>query len=238
MKVCFLSVLFAVLSAFSPFSPNPDIEVTKLEEGVYIYRSYAMYEGNRVSANGLVIASSDEVVMIDTPWDEQQTTQLLDWIDREIQEPVSFAIITHAHMDRIGGIDVLESQNIPTISGRLTAQEATKNGYTRPDKTFQSDTLLSYGTSTLEVYYPGPGHTMDNTVVYLNERNILHGGCFLKSASAPSLGNLEDADVTAWPQSLQNVMDRYPEREIVIPGHGDWEPGAIENTLKLLSQTE
>ena|SRR5699024_6820349 len=231
-------ISFLLLSSifFNSFSlPSQRIEVIKLEEGVYIYRSFAILDGEKISANGLILESSDEVALIDIPWDDEQTVQLLDWIEREIDKPISFAVITHSHMDRIGGIDVLKAHNISTISGYLTAKEAIQNGYTQPDLTFQSDTLLSYGNSSLEAYYPGPGHTVDNTVIYLNDLQILYGGCFIKNASSTSLGNVEDAKVTEWPSSLRKVLKRYPDRKLVIPGHGNWKPGAIQNTLNLLS---
>jgi len=176
--------------------------------------------------------------LIDTPWDDEQTVQVLDWIEREIDKPISFTVVTHAHMDRIGGINVLKSHNISTISGRLTAKEATQNGYAQPDLTFQSDTLLTYGNSSLEAYYPGPGHTLDNTVIYLNDQHILYGGCFIKSTSSTSLGNIEDAKVAYWSSSLRKVLKRYPDRKLVIPGHGNWKPGSIQNTLNLLSKTD
>src|SRR5690625_3777758 len=154
MNTYFLYILFISLPLFSSSSSIQEIEVIKLKEGVYVYHSFANYEGSLVSANGLILESTEEVALLDIPWDDQQTIQLLDWIDREINKPVSFTIITHAHMDRIGGINVLKSKNIPTISGSLTAKEATKSGYSQPDLTFHSDTLLSYGKSSLEVYYP------------------------------------------------------------------------------------
>src|SRR5699024_5350859 len=134
--------------------------------------------------------------------------------------------------------DVIRSHNIPSISGRLTVKEAIQNRHTSPGKSFRTDTLLTYGNSSLEAYYPGPGHTIDNTVIYLNDKDILYGGCFIKNASATSLGNTKDASITEWPNSLRKVKQRYPDRKMVIPGHGSWKPGAIENTLNLLSKND
>lgn len=235
MNTYFIYFFFISLLIISSFS-SPQIEVFKLKEDVYIYQSFGTYQGNLVSANGLIVESSNEVALIDSPWDEQQTIQLLDWIDREIGKPISFTIITHAHKDRIGGIEILKSRNIPTISNRLTQVEASKKGFRKPDQFFNTDTLLTFGNSSLEAYYPGPGHTIDNSVVYLNNHDILYGGCFIKSSTSNSLGNLEDAVLVDWPNSLQHVIERYPEHKVVIPGHGNWNPGAMENTLNLLSK--
>jgi metallo-beta-lactamase class B len=236
------ALLYICLLLSLSFSPSPSadhqIKVTQLQENIYLYQSFATYEEELISANGLVLVSEDEVALLDTPWDKSQTRQLLNWIKEELNKPVTFAVITHAHMDRIGGIDVLKNNHISTISGTHTATEAVQNGYTKPDNSFQSDTLLTYGNASIDVFYPGPGHTIDNTVVYLNEQEVLYGGCFIKSAQAQSLGNLADAHVADWPQSLREVKNRYPERKQVIPGHGKWKPGTIENTLKLLSEAD
>src|SRR5690625_4093724 len=175
MNTYFLYLLFISMPILSS-SSFQEIEVVELKEDVYVYHSFAIYKESLVSANGLILESDNEVALIDTPWDEKQTIQLLDWIDREIDKPISFTVITHAHIDRIGGIDVLKSKNIPTIGGSLTAKEADKNGYAQPDLTFHSDTLLSYGNSSLEAYYPGAGHTVDNSVIYVNDHHILYGG--------------------------------------------------------------
>ena len=238
MNTYFSYLVLITISLISLSPPSQKIEVIKLEKGVYVYRSFAILDGEKISANGLILESSHEVALIDTPWDDEQTVQVLDWIEREIDKPISFTVVTHAHMDRIGGINVLKSHNISTISGRLTAKEATQNGYAQPDLTFQSDTLLTYGNSSLEAYYPGPGHTLDNTVIYLNDQHILYGGCFIKSTSSTSLGNIEDAKVAYWSSSLRKVLKRYPDRKLVIPGHGNWKPGSIQNTLNLLSKTD
>lgn len=226
-----LFILFTVLPLTS-FAQ--DIEIMELQPGLYVYRSYMEIDGQLIPANGVIAESDENVALIDTPWDNVQTVQLLDWIGMNIDKPVIFAVITHAHMDRIGGIDVLKARNIPAISNVLTFEEAVKNNYAQPDISFQKDTLLTFGNSALEVFYPGPGHTPDNSVVYVNGPNVLYGGCFIKSSASPTLGNLEDAVVSGWPASLHRVRERYPDRKVVIPGHGEWDEGAIERTLELL----
>lgn len=186
MKTNILRILF-ILAVIPLSSSSQDIEVLELQTGLYIYRSHVMIENQLIPANGVIVESAEEVALIDTPWDSDQTSQLLDWIGSNISKPVAFAVITHAHMDRIGGIDVLMYHNIPTVANVLTFEEAIKNDYTQPDYSFKTDTLLTFGNSSLEVFYPGPGHTPDNSVVYLYGYHILYGGCFIKSSASPSL---------------------------------------------------
>lgn len=229
---CFLATMAIVYGASAQYS----IDVTRINETVYLYRSYFTYQGSKTAANSVLYAGSDSVVIIDTPWDNDQTRQLLNWVEIELKKPVACFIITHAHEDRIGGISVLKEKGIRSYSTKKTATEAVKNGYLSPDRLFQSDTVFRSGNANIEVFYPGPGHTVDNIVVYFPAERILYGGCFLKSGDSSTLGNLADADLAAWPASLERVKRRYPDATLVVPGHGGWGPGAIENTAKLLQK--
>ncbi|MEQ8416967.1 MAG: subclass B1 metallo-beta-lactamase [Imperialibacter sp.] len=227
-------LLPAALLCIGTANAQFQIEVKKHSSSIYIYESYGAYQGGKVGANAVIFVGKDSVVVIDTPWGNDQTIQLLDWIDREIKKPVASFVITHFHDDRIGGIAVLKERGIPAVSSELTAKLAVENGIAMPDVLFKNDTTIALAGGKIEVFYPGAGHSPDNVVVYFPSEKLLYGGCFLKDASTTSLGNLGDADVAAWPVSLEKMKKRFPKPKMVIPGHGGLEPGAIENTAKLL----
>jgi metallo-beta-lactamase class B len=66
---------------------------------------------------------------------------------------------------------------------------------------------------------------------------VLFGGCIIKSLNSQGLGSTKDANVEQWPISLNKVLEKYSDAEVVIPGHGKW--GSIElikHTLDLLEQ--
>ena len=51
------------------------------------------------------------------------------------------------------------------------------------------------------------------------------------------LGSTTDANIEQWPVSAKKVLEKYPDADVVIPGHGKW--GGIElleHTLGLLKQ--
>jgi hypothetical protein len=53
--------------------------------------------------------------------------------------------------------------------------------------------------------------------------------------TSEDLGSIDDANLLQWPQSVQQVEDKYSEAEVVIPGHG--RTGSVElmeHTLDLL----
>lgn len=230
-------IIFLAIALF-PFvvcAQEYEIDYFRADSNLYIYTSYYdMGTYKKVGANGLVIEGDDEVIIVDAPWDSTQTLRLLTWVKDSLQKPVAAVIITHAHEDRIGGIDQVHAAGIPTLATELTAAEAINKGFTSPTYTFSTDTLLQIPGAAIDVFYPGPGHTEDNSVVYVPRNKTLYGGCFLKSAYSKNLGNIADANLPEWPHSLMQLKERFSEAKLVIPGHGNWESGALENTLRLL----
>ncbi|QCR24024.1 subclass B1 metallo-beta-lactamase [Pontibacter sp. SGAir0037] len=208
-----------------------EAEVQKIAPQVYRHTSYGMYGNSKVPANGLLIDTSDGVVIIDTAWDNEQTLQLLSWVKNNLKKPVKMCIVTHAHEDRLGGVEVLHQNNVIVFSTAQTAQIALEQHNLKIDSTLPL-TLVNIGQQQLEVFYPGAGHAPDNIVVYLPEQKLLFGGCFVKDATAPNLGNLADADVNNWAGAIEKVQQKFPKAKTVIPGHG-----AIGNS-KLLQHTK
>jgi metallo-beta-lactamase class B len=105
--------------------------------------------------------------------------------------------------------------------------------------TFEFEERLELGGEKIHLFYPGPGHTRDNIVVWLPRRRILFVGCLVKSAVARDLGNVEEADVKNWPVAVRRIIERYRDAEILVPGHG--KPGGVEllsHTMELLEQAE
>ena len=90
----------------------------------------------------------------------------------------------------------------------------------------------------MTLFYPGAGHSEDNIVVWLEKHKVLFGGCLIKSLEAKGMGNLSDANVNQWRQSITNITDAFLlNTAVVVPGHG--KPGDIEllrHTDKLVSE--
>ena len=65
---------------------------------------------------------------------------------------------------------------------------------------------------------------------------MLFGGCFIKDSKATGMGNIADADLVAWPASLDRTHAAFPQTATVIPGHGPMDPRALVHTRDLLKQ--
>ncbi|PGK48603.1 hypothetical protein CN907_00100 [Bacillus anthracis] len=148
---------------------------------------------------------------------------------------VNVSCVTHAHVDRIGGIKTLKEKGIQVHSTALTATLAKKNGYEEPIADLKEITNMKFGNIKVETFYPGKGHTEDNIIVWLPQYNILFGGCLVKSTDAKDLGNVADAFVDVWAGSVENVMNRYRNIKSVVPGHGEvGDKSLLSHTLDLL----
>ena len=54
--------------------------------------------------------------------------QILNWIKQEINLPVALAVVTHAHQDKMGGMDALHAAGIATYANALSNQLAPQEG--------------------------------------------------------------------------------------------------------------
>ncbi|WP_243633422.1 subclass B1 metallo-beta-lactamase [Paenibacillus xerothermodurans] len=220
---------------------DKSIVLTKLNDNVWAHTSYNEWNGTKIDHNGLIVSTPKGVVLVDTAWDtaesQHKTEELLKMIKEHFKKKVVMAIVTHAHDDSIGGIQALLDQGIDVRSTPLTAKLAKEYGYPSPNPTLDVNTVMKVGGIGIETFYPGEGHSQDNITVWLPQSKILFGGCFIKALAATDLGNLSDANVEQWDDSVKKVVEKYPHIETVIAGHGKWgDKSLLFHTIELVNQ--
>ena len=89
------------------------------------------HAGFRGSRCGLIVRDGGRVLLVDTAWTDDQTAQILNWIKQEINLPVALAVVTHAHQDKMGGMDALHAAGIATYANALSNQLAPQEGWLR-----------------------------------------------------------------------------------------------------------
>ena len=214
------------------------IKITKLQRNVYVHTSYKYLGKTKFPSNGLIVKTNKGVWIIDTAWGDDQSRQLIDWVKTNLKKPIKQVIITHAHEDRVGGIQAFLDKKIPVTSTALTAKRSVKEGFPSPTPSLQKNQKLDFGGIEAEIFSPGWGHAPDNIVVYLPRQKILFGGCFIKSTDARKLGNTKDAHVKSWKRGLLKVQSKFRDAEDVIPGHQKWgDAKLIKHTLGLLDRS-
>jgi glyoxylase-like metal-dependent hydrolase (beta-lactamase superfamily II) len=200
---------------------SEDLTVSELTPGVWIHTSWReLRSGTRFPANGLMVRNGDELLLIDTAWGVDLTEELLDWIEAEIGLPVAGALVTHFHADSMGGSPALKARNIPVHGHAMTIELGGDEGVPLPESVGELKPGEAVTIGNVELFYPGPGHSRDNLVVWVPHAGVIFGSCAVRAPEFPGTGNTADADMKAWPESIRRVLDRYPLADHVVPGHG------------------
>ena len=215
-----------------------EISFEELAPGIWMHTSYKRVESwGDVVSHGMIVERGDHAVLIDSAWNDAQTTDILDWAEQDLGQPITLAVFTHAHSDKMGGVDAIRLRGgIRTLAHQLSNANAPWHGVSPAEEDLP---LGDIGASTildgLEIFYPGGGHTQDNIVVYDPENRLLFGGCLIRPGPSDNLGNTNDADLGYWAQAIANVDSRFPDATIVLPSHGDPAGRDLLNHTQLLA---
>ncbi len=227
----------ASTAAEEPIRLNEDLRVERISDGLWRHVSYYELERfGRSAANGLIVVSGKSAALIDTPWTESQTRELIDWISKSLGATVDVVVATHSHPDCAGGLAIAHERGAVSYASAKTAEFARRDGNAVPRKTFTDTLDVEVGSRTLTLEFAGPGHSVDNIVVWIPDESVLFGGCLVKSATSKHLGYTDEADLASWPATIELVRQRYESLQLVVPGHGS--PGGMElfeRTLELLA---
>jgi metallo-beta-lactamase class B len=206
---------------------SDDVTVRKLAKGVWLHTTYFdIGDFRNVPANGLIVIDEKCAMMIDLPWTDKQAGVLFDWVSREHKAVIQKVVPTHFHIDCAGGLAEAHRRGAESFALRKTVELLKKENKTVPQNWFTGQISLSYGESRIVLAFLGGGHTVDNIVVWIPSKQILFAGCLIKSLNAKNIGNIEDADLAAYPTTLRKVKETFPDAKIVVPGHG--RPGGLE----------
>jgi metallo-beta-lactamase class B len=203
-------------------TPAAKLKISHLAGDFYIYTTYNTYKGQQVPANGMYLISEEGAVMFDTPWDTTQFQPLLDSIERRHHKPVIMCFATHWHSDKTAGLEYYRQKGIRTYTTVRTDELSKKNNKKRAEYLMSRDTVFHAGSYSFETFYPGPGHTEDNIVIWFEKEKILYGGCLIKGATDENLGNLEDGNLAEYASTLKHVRKKFREPKFIIVAHSDW----------------
>lgn len=217
-------------------SQQGEFVISKIADGIYLHHSYLnVTDFGLVEANGLVVVQDKQAYIIDTPWTDSDTALLLEWITQQGFTPVA-SISTHSHQDRAGGIGYLNNHGVQTIVSDRTQNILAETNKPLASIAFEGN-HYTVKSDFIEVYDLGAGHTKDNLVVWLPKQHMLFGGCLIKSLDSNTMGYIGEADMLAWPTTINNVNQQFPNINLVIPGHGaSGDTSLLSHTIELIEQ--
>jgi glyoxylase-like metal-dependent hydrolase (beta-lactamase superfamily II) len=207
-----------------------------LAEDILLHTSWKLLaDGTPFPSSGLIVKGEDSALLIDTTWPSEEMPALLDRVVELTGGLPHRLVCTHAHDDRMSGVEIARQHGIPSLAHELTQSDAKLRHLPAVDRTWSGEThTLELGGRVVELFYPGPAHTRDNVVAFIPDAGVLFGGCMFRAVTG-GIGNTADADLSAYAGSVRKVIGRYGARVgHVVPGHG--KPGGpelLEHTLSL-----
>ena len=199
---------------------SESLEIRQISDHVYQHTSFLQTESfGKVACNGMIVFDKNEAIIFDTPPDNKTSLELIKWVENGLNFKIKAIIPTHFHEDCLGGLEAFHQHKIPSYANNLTIKFATLNNSAIPINGFDQIMQLKLGNKKVLAEFFGEGHTKDNVIGYFPDEKILFGGCLIKESGA-NKGNLADANINAWPLTVTKLKEKYPDVEIVIPGHG------------------
>jgi glyoxylase-like metal-dependent hydrolase (beta-lactamase superfamily II) len=197
----------------------------RVAENVYSFQSdiYAQ-------VNAGAVVGPNWAIVIDTLALPEETLEIRQFIEQELQVPVRYVINTHYHADHTWGnylfpnATILSStlcRELIDTKGRASLEEAKKQGTTfrqgrivLPHLTFSEGSMnLRIGKKTLTML-SFPGHSPDNIGVIVEEDRVLFAGDVFMP-----IPYIVDGDAEDMIQSLKEIGKMGLEN--VVQGHGD-----------------
>ncbi|MBW4828588.1 MAG: MBL fold metallo-hydrolase [Clostridiaceae bacterium] len=190
------------------------MKIERLPVGIYAANCYIIYCED--TKEGIVIDPGGEGDII------------LERI-RKLDLNIKYIIITHGHVDHIGGLAEVKDGTGATVliheqdeemlkdaTKNLSSMMPTRETQTSADKFVEDGEKLNFGNHIIEIIHT-PGHTLGGISIKIEE-NIFTGDTLF----AGSIGRT-DFPGGSYKQIIESIKRKlilYPDDTIVYPGHG------------------
>jgi glyoxylase-like metal-dependent hydrolase (beta-lactamase superfamily II) len=158
--------------------------------------------------------------------------------------PVTHVVLTHKHFDHVLGSSAFAGATVycaPEVTTYLATatddlrRDAVDHGADpaevdraiaalRPPPHGITDAVVDLGGRAVTITHPGRGHTASDLVVVAppaaeDDRVVVFTGDLVEESAEPAID--ADSDVTAWPATLDRVLEMGGPRAAYVPGHGN-----------------
>ncbi|HZS28920.1 MAG TPA: MBL fold metallo-hydrolase [Candidatus Angelobacter sp.] len=176
---------------------------------------YAYISENDASANSTFLVSDQGILVVDTGLNAQEGQKLLAEIHKISSAPVRWIVNTHYHPDHRGGNGVVGPDAV-VISTAFTRKQAgsAAPGYALNETLGPRGLTLFVGGHEVQIYLPGPAHTMGDAVVYFPDQHTIATGDLFLTNSCPAM---DEGDMENWIHALDHMLELPIEH--VVPGH-------------------
>ena len=190
-------------------------------------------DGNH-SVNTHFVRGDDGWIAVDAQWRLPDAETALSRANVEASDIVA-VLVTHPHTDHYGGLPTFVAGGAPVLmshgsaaSIRTDAQGFQANreeqfgpdfpdSFPAPERTFGDGETLQLGGRTFEVMVTRQDEAVETATYYLPDERALLTGDLVQNETLPFL---LQGGVDGWIDHLDRLRERFPDAEIVFPGHG------------------
>ncbi len=182
------------------------LEIQRLRLGMYQSNCYIVSEGKKA--------------LIVDPGDSGE--EISEYLERNGLEP-EMILLTHGHVDHVGGVDVLEEKYKCPVYISKADKESIDEGrqifghVSAPLKTYPENGELSFAGKKMEVL-DTPGHTKGGVCLYFPEEGVLFSGDTLFKHNVGRY-DLYGGDGVELLKGIREKLLVLPDDTVVYPGH-------------------
>lgn len=193
-------------------------EMTSLRRNVGIYTERGGTIGWMIDKEG--------VIVIDTQFPDQ-AKNLIGKLKEKTDRQVDLLINTHHHGDHSGGNiafkgfvkQVVAHANSKFHQERVAKEKGTVDQNLFPDTTYDTNWSKKVGGETVSLHYFGAGHTSGDTMIHLENANVVHMGDLLFNHRMPYIDPVAGASITNWVKVLKQARRTFDKDTLFIFGH-------------------
>lgn len=200
--------------------------MSKLAEGVYVYEHVDPTKAG-VTANNLVVITSDGVLVADGQGTVENTTHLVHDIAKQTSQPIRYVVVGSEHGDHRGGDSAFPSTATfiahPFSRANLERQAAGPRRANAPPIVVPTETVddkrvLTMGGREIQIVFLGRAHTGGDLEVYLPAEKVLYMSEVFSNRIFPSMAN-------GYPSEWIAALTKAEQLDVrtFVPAHG--QPG-------------
>lgn len=168
------------------------------------------------------------VVVIDTQFPEQ-AANLIEKIKEKTDRKVDLLINTHHHGDHSAGniafkgfVDqVVAHTNSKIHQERVAKERGSEDNQLYPDTTYDTEWTKKIGGEIVKLHYFGAGHTGGDSLIHLENANVVHMGDLLFNRRIPNIDAKAGASIKNWIKILRKARKTFDKDTIFICGHAN-----------------
>ena len=109
------------------------LKIERLTKHSFRHTSYLQTKSvGKVGCNGMIVIEGDEAIVFDTPSYNEDSKELIDWIQTAMKAKITAVVATHFHIDCLGGLQAFHEEGVASYANTETIALAKADGRTAP----------------------------------------------------------------------------------------------------------